>query len=205
MRNLFLFFFLSVFLFAFSACSEDDTPLEEPQPVFSYFRGYIDDKYMEIEQGSVMDSRIHLDQVSYIGDSITRCCWHINFAQDFRNYEERKNAPTLSIQLAPLRLSDNYITSDVFDNEAAIEYHSRDNINNITYTPKPDRPFYIYINGIFNMTRLAHDPVIWGTMEGTLYNPEDPKDSIVIHDVEFRRSPVFKIVNPIPELDFYED
>lgn len=203
MRNLFLFFSLSIFFFTFAACSEDEIPIEEPQPVFSYFRGYINDEYMEIEQGSTMDNRIHLHHITYRGDTILSCYWHITFARDFRNDEERKNAPKLHVQFAPLRQGDYYVTSNAFlKQETAIRYISS---NNISYVPKPDRPFYIYVNGIFKRIRLDTDTVIWGTMEGTLYNLENPKDSIVIHDVAFRRSPVFKTVNPIPELDFYED
>ena len=122
MRNLFLFFSLSIFFFTFAACSEDEIPIEEPQPVFSYFRGYINDEYMEIEQGSTMDNRIHLHHITYRGDTILSCYWHITFARDFRNDEERKNAPKLHVQFAPLRQGDYYVTSNAFLKQEIIVY-----------------------------------------------------------------------------------
>lgn len=168
--------------FSISSCSEDNAPtVEEPLPVYSYFRGCINDEYVCVEQNTVHDKRIDYLSTLRSGENILSYRWFVIFIDDY--HKSFKNAPSLSIQLAPLELGRYNIKGARFynDTESAISF-GRDGKR---YVPNSNHPFKVRLNGMIKSSPYSTDPLIQGTMEGVLYNQDNPTDSLVIRDATF--------------------
>ena len=187
MKKFIYSFSLMVALSTLFACNNNDAPAieEKPLPVYSYFRGYLNDEYVNIEQNTVWDDRIFLQKTASMEDTIFLFNWYVKFAEDFNNTEELHHAPMLTIQLAPLRMGQYNITSGITYNGETAIYLGKN--GTIKYIPNPKHPFKLYLNGIYKTSPHSDNPCISGTMEGVLYNSLNPNDSIVFHNVEFRR------------------
>ena len=194
MKKLIYSFSLMVALSTLFACNNEEEPISENKtlPVCSFFRGYLNDEYICIEQKDVAnDIRFQLKETLLKEDTILLFRWSINFAQDYNNKDEYKQAPVLSIQFAPLQLGNYNIVSDAYyDAESTIIFNDGKN----EYIPSPDNPFQIYLSNIIKDSPYSYDPLIRGVMEGTLYNASNPKDSIVFHDIDFRFIPNFLMI-----------
>ena len=68
-----------------SSCSEDNAPtMEEPLPVYSYFRGYLNDEYVCIEQNVAHDKRIdYTSTLTWKGDTFLAYSWRVIFIDDY--------------------------------------------------------------------------------------------------------------------------
>ena len=182
MKKFIYSFSLMVVLSTLFACNNNDAPAieEKPLPVYSYFRGYLNNEYINIDS---------------MEDTIFLFNWYVNFAEDFNNAEELHHAPMLTIQLAPLRMGQYNITSGITYNGETAIYLGKN--GTIKYIPNPKHPFKLYLNGIYKTSPHSNNPCISGTMEGVLYNSLNPNDSIVFHNVEFRRVSNYAILQHI--------
>lgn len=168
------------------ACSNDDTPVvKEILPVHNYFRGYVNDEYVCIEQNVNWDTRIYHTSSERMGEDITYYDWRVKFSDDYKDFEEVKSSPGLYIQLTPLRIAEYAIMADSMGWKKNAIHLSMDN-GNVQYVPNPRKPFQLIVNGIYKGSLITDAPLICGTMEGTLYNSTNPNDSITFHDVEFQ-------------------
>ncbi len=77
MKKLIYSFSLIMVLSTLFACNNNDAPAieEKPLPVYSYFRGYLNNEYINIEQNTVCDDRIFLQKIVSMEDTIAypRC------------------------------------------------------------------------------------------------------------------------------------
>ena len=178
MKKFIYSFSLMVVLSTLFACNNNDAPAieEKPLPVYSYFRGYLNNEYINIEQNTVWDDRIFLQKTASMEDTIFLFNWYVNFAEDFNNAEEL------------------HTSGITYNGETAI-YLGKN--GTIKYIPNPKHPFKLYLNGIYKTSPHSNNPCISGTMEGVLYNSLNPNDSIVFHNVEFRRVSNYAILQHI--------
>ena len=165
-----------------SSCIEDNAPtVEEPLPVYSYFRGYLNDEYVCIEQNVAHDKRIdYTSTLTWKGDTFLAYSWRVIFIDDY--HKSFKNAPSLSMQLSPLVLGRYDIEGGRFYNtESAIAFNTVEK----EYIPKSNRPFKVSLGKLITTSPYGHAPYIAGAMEGILYNQDNPMDSLVILDATF--------------------
>lgn len=166
-----------------SSCSEEYVPnVEEPLPVYSYFRGYLNDEYVCIEQNVAYDKRIDWTSTVTQGGKLLAYRWHIIFIEDY--HKSFKDSPILSMQLDSLVSGKRYyIERAHFDGiESAIGFWGTDGK---FYAPKPNRPFKVSLGKLITTSPYGHAPYIAGAMEGILYNRDNPMDSLVIRDATF--------------------
>lgn len=165
-----------------SSCSEEYVPtVEEPLPVYSYFRGYLNDEYVCIEQNVAHDKRIDWSSTVTQGGKLLTYRWHVFFIDDY--HKSFKGAPILSIQLDSLVSGRRYyIEGAHFDDiESAISFTMDEKF----YTPKLDRPFKVSLGKLITTPPYGGAPLIAGAMEGILYNRDNPTDSLIIRDATF--------------------
>ena len=75
-----------------SSCSEDNAPtMEDPLPVYSYFRGYLNDEYVCIEQNVAHDKRIDWTSTVTQGGKLLAYSWRVIFIDDY--HKSFKTAP----------------------------------------------------------------------------------------------------------------
>lgn len=168
--------------FSISSCSEDNVPtVEEPLPVYSYFRGYFNDEYVCIEQNVAHDKRIDWTSTVTQGGKLLAYSWRVIFIDDY--HKSFKNAPILSMQLDTLVAGKRYyIEGPHFDDiESAVGFGTDGKF----YAPKPNRPFKVSLGKLITTSPYGHAPYIAGAMEGILYNRDNSMDSLVIRDATF--------------------
>lgn len=167
--------------FSLGSCSEEHVPMvEEPLPVYSYFRGYINDEYICIEQNTAYDKRIDYTSTLGLKGKILTYGWRMIFIDDYN--ASFKHAPSLSVQLAPLALGRYNIKGARFHNiESAIALATDKN----QYVPNPSHPFKISLGKLVETPPYGGAPFIAGAMEGILYNRDNPTDSLIIRDATF--------------------
>ena len=88
MKKLIYSFSLIMVLSTLFACNNNDAPAieEKPLPVYSYFRGYLNNEYINIEQNTVCDDRIFLQKIVSMEDTIFLFNWYANF-EAYSNFE----------------------------------------------------------------------------------------------------------------------
>lgn len=190
-RKLFSATLLAVLLACFAACNNDndEAPLPGALPYTkSYFVGLMNDSLINIKQDSYYDFRI--DPLIYVSQdpyfqSMEINGWLIKFAADFDDDPWAK----MYLQWGPIKSGTFEITSqricDVNTSERVpyIELNTKDK----TYICSPEHPFLLQVDDVdYENASITSFPIVTGRMEGTLYNEDNPKDSITFKEVEFR-------------------
>lgn len=174
----FLFYtaFISLLL-SFAACSNDSS---ESPVVLSYFRGLENDTTVCIEQYVDYDKCISPRGSVYNMEDLTQVLSY----QCLFQLEKGNGYGNMDMLLAPLQTGVYKIQSvenPLYDRK---ESHLILRADHKTYQPGTS-PFTVIVEEI-DPTLEIHFPHITGKMEGTLYNTENPRDSITFKKVEFR-------------------
>lgn len=174
----FLFYttFISLLL-SFAACSEDSP---ESPIVLSYFRGLENDTVVCLEQHVDYDRCISPRHSVYDTEDWTE----ITSYQCLFQLDKGNGYGKMRLQLAPLQTGIYKIQTVEYPLHELKKSHLVLETDNKTYQPGTD-PFIVVVEEI-DPTLETHLPHITGQMEGTLYNMENPRDSITFKKVEFR-------------------
>jgi len=175
-----LLFIVLATLLSLAACDKDNTPLLDNPPTLSYFKGFVNDKYTVFEQKVWYDTSIDMRSITTLEGSILQCHWYMVIPM------ENKDTVEISTTLSPLQIGRYKLTPVKDYGDFYSEIRGYLSSTKGQYRLSQHNPFLVTIEAI---DYRKERPDITGYMEGVLYNKDNPKDSIVLKDINFRVIP----------------
>lgn len=167
---------LTVALFSFAACDKDDSQ-PDTRPVYSYFRGYVNDEKIVYEQRG-WESQIVITSKTSLNLKILSYAWYMGLHID-------KDTLSIYSKLSPLEIGQYILTpvKDYNDFYSEVVAYWRTPEGKKEYIISEEKPIVVLIE---NVDRSKADPEVTGYMSGVLFNKDNPNDSLKLKDIAFR-------------------
>lgn len=179
--------FLFMGIISISCSHNGPTDPDADLPVRGYFKGFVNDEAVDIEQKDMFDTRIGPTFMYYTNtnqDSLFFYSWDTQFTLD-----NGKRSLALGVGLRHIHVGVYHLVPLLQYEDYAEDVSLKDNTdkdNPKLYKLKAGTTFRVQVDS-WKIGPEKH-PVLSGRLEGVLYNTKNKNDSIVLKGIQFKVS-----------------